>query len=100
MQRQHSSQASSTLGNTPNLNIGSQTKEILFEFALHPQHETSRDYEIQKEEDLKSKFTKQTGSLSMISLNSKDKRRSIRMLKVASPNGVNSKRMKLGPSNN
>jgi len=26
MQRQHSSQATSTLGNTPNLNIGSYTK--------------------------------------------------------------------------
>jgi len=31
-QRQHSSQATSTLGNTPNLHIGSYTKEILYWF--------------------------------------------------------------------
>jgi len=43
------------------------------EFALHPQHETSHDPEIQTKEDFKSKFSKLPGSLSIISLNSKDK---------------------------
>jgi len=42
-------------------------------FALHPQHETSRDPETQTKEDFKGKFRKQLGSLPMISLNSKDK---------------------------
>ena len=45
----------------------------IVEFALHPQHETSCDSEIQRKEDLKNKFRKQPGSSSMISLNSKDK---------------------------
>ena len=43
------------------------------EFTLHPQHETSRDSEIPTKEDFKSKFRKEPGSLSIISLNSKDK---------------------------
>jgi len=43
------------------------------EFALHPQHATSRDSEIQTNEDLKNKFRKQLGSLSIIPLNSQDK---------------------------
>jgi len=47
--------------------------EVDVEFALHPQHETSCDSEIQTKEDLKSKFRKQLGSLALISLNNKDK---------------------------
>jgi len=47
------------------------------EFALHPQHETPHDSEIQTKQDLKSKFRKQPGSLSIISLNSKDKERAL-----------------------
>ena len=43
------------------------------EFALHPQHETSCDSEIQIKEDLKRKFRKQLGSLALIPLNSRDK---------------------------
>jgi len=43
------------------------------EFALHPQHETSCYSEIQTKEDLKCKFRKQLGRLSIIPLNSKDK---------------------------
>ena len=43
------------------------------EFALHPQHETSCDPEIQIKEDLKSKFRKQLGSSLITPLNSKDK---------------------------
>jgi len=43
------------------------------EFALHPQHATSRDSEIHTNEDLKNKFRKQPGSLSIILLNSQDK---------------------------
>jgi len=43
------------------------------EFALHPQHETSCDSEIQIKEDLKCKFRKQLGSLALIPLNSKVK---------------------------
>jgi len=43
------------------------------EFALHPQHETSRDSEIQIKEYPKSKFRKQLGSLPIISYSSKDK---------------------------
>jgi len=43
------------------------------EFALHSQHETSCDSEIQTKEDFKRNFTKQFGRLSIISLNSKDK---------------------------
>ena len=43
------------------------------EFTLYPQHETSRDSEIQTKDDLKSKFRKQPGRLSIISLNSKDR---------------------------
>jgi len=40
---------------------------------LHPQHETSRDFEIQTNEDLRKKFRKQPESLSIIPLNSQDK---------------------------
>jgi len=47
------------------------------EFALHPQHETSRDSEIQTKEDLKSKFRNQLGSLSTTSLNSKGKEETV-----------------------
>jgi len=43
------------------------------EFALHPQHAMSRDSEIQTNEDLKNKFRKQPGSLSIIPLNSQEK---------------------------
>jgi len=38
------------------------------EFALHPQHETSRDSQIQIKEDPKNKFSKQLGSLPILSL--------------------------------
>jgi len=51
---------------------------ILVEFALHPQHETSGDSEIQTKEDLKRKFRKQLGRLSIISLNSKDKEEALK----------------------
>jgi len=43
------------------------------EFALHPQHETSCDSEIQRKKDFRSKFRIQPGSLSIIALNSKGK---------------------------
>ena len=43
------------------------------EFALHSQHETSCDPEIQTKKDLKREFIKQLGSLLIISTNSKDK---------------------------
>jgi len=43
------------------------------ESALHPQHEASRDSEMQTKEDLKSKFRKQPGSLLTTSLYSKGK---------------------------
>jgi len=43
------------------------------EFALHPQHETSCDSEIQTKEDFKNKFRKQLGSLALMSLNNTDK---------------------------
>ena len=42
-------------------------------FALHPQHETSCDSEIQTKEDYKRKFRKQLGSLALMSLNNTDK---------------------------
>jgi len=42
------------------------------EFALHPQHETSRGSGIQTKEDFKSKSRKRLGSLSTISWNSND----------------------------
>ena len=43
------------------------------EFALHPQHETSCHSETQTKEDFKSKFRKQLGSLTLMSLNRTDK---------------------------
>jgi len=43
------------------------------ELELHPQHATSLYSEIKTNEDLKNKFRKQPGSLSMIPLNSQDK---------------------------
>jgi len=44
MQRQHSSLATSTLGNTPNLNIGSYTKEnTILRFRVLPSVEVRRD---------------------------------------------------------
>jgi len=46
--------------------------ERCVEFALHPQHETSCDSEIQAKEDLKSKFRRQLGSFSINSVNSED----------------------------
>jgi len=50
------------------------TKCVHFvEFALHPQHETSCDSEIQTKEDFKNKFRKQLGSLALMSLNNTDK---------------------------
>jgi len=42
-------------------------------FALHPQHETSCDSEIQTKADFKSKLRKQLGSLALLPLNSTDK---------------------------
>jgi len=42
------------------------------EFALHPQHETSRDSEIQIKEDFKCKSRKRYRGLSMVSWNSDD----------------------------
>jgi len=43
------------------------------EFALHPQHETFCDSEIQTRKDFKSKFRKQLGSSPTTSLNSEGK---------------------------
>jgi len=42
------------------------------EFALHSQHETSRDSEIQTEEDFKGKSGERLRSLSTVSWNSHD----------------------------
>jgi len=47
------------------------------ELALHPQHEMSCNSEIQTKEDLKRKFRKQPGRLSIIALNSKDKEKAL-----------------------
>jgi len=43
-----------------------------FEFALHPQHETSRDSETQTKEDFKRKLRKRLRSFSMVSWNNND----------------------------
>jgi len=86
----------------PTLEIRFLPGQFSVELALQPQYETSCDSEIQTKEDFKSKFRKQLGSLALMSLNSTDKKRSIRisLLKVASPNGLNSRRVKLEQSNN
>jgi len=69
------------------------------EFALHPQHETACDSEIQTKEDFNSKFRKTTWKFGA-NVIEQHKKRSIRisMLKVASPNGLNSRRVKLEQS--
>jgi len=67
------------------------------EFALHPQHETSSDSEIQAKEDFKSESRKRPRSLSMVSLNSNDWEEYWNT-KVIPQNGLNSKRMKLEQS--
>jgi len=42
------------------------------EFALHPQHETPRDSEIQTKEDFKRKLRKRLRSLSLVLWNNND----------------------------
>jgi len=49
--------------------------------ALHPQHETSCDSEIQTKKDFKNKFRKQLGSSSTTSLNSEGKEETLECLK-------------------
>jgi len=51
------------------------------EFALHPQHETSCDSEIQTRKDFKNKFRKQLGSSPTTSLNSEGKEETLECLK-------------------
>jgi len=51
------------------------------EFALHPQHETSCDSEIQTKKDFKSKFIKQLGNSPTTSLNSEGKEETLECLK-------------------
>jgi len=53
----------------------------IVEFALHPQNETSRYFEPQTMEDLKSEFRKPLGSLSITSLNSKGKEETLKCKK-------------------
>ena len=47
-------------------------KHAVVEFALHPQHETSRDSETQTKEDFKSKSGKRLRSLLMVLWNNND----------------------------
>jgi len=51
------------------------------EFALHPQHETSCDSEIETKKDFKNKFRKQLGSSPTTSLNSACKEETLECLK-------------------
>jgi len=70
------------------------------EFALHPQHETSCDSEIQIKEDFnyfKNKSRKRPRSLSMFSLNSNDWEEYWNT-KVTRQDGLNSERTKLEQS--
>jgi len=69
------------------------------EFALHPQHETSCDFEIQTKKDFKSKFRKRPRSLSMISLNSSDWEQHWNT-NIMTENGLKTKRIKLERSDN
>ena len=50
-------------------------------FALHPQHETSCDSEIQTKKDFTSKFRKQLGSSPTTPLNSEGKEETLECLK-------------------
>ena len=57
------------------------TPGFTVEFALHLQHETSCDSEIQTKKDFKSKFRKQLGSSPTTSLNSEGKEETLECLK-------------------
>ena len=95
-----------SLKDTPKSGISSLHRwnavDATVEFVLTPQHETSCDSEMQTKEDFKKQVQKTTWKFGANAIEQHRQRRSIRisMLKVASPNGLNSRRVKLEQSNN